>query len=124
MQHCRGLRAMTREGKDEDAGGQGATGATGRGSGIQGTEAAWGGGGQLLGAARGRAEGGGCPWTSSRAPLLQPEAGAHTVPEGSPVPLRLAVIATSDPERHGGSRDTEESCRLNLGMATICPSQG
>ena len=39
---------MTREGEDEDAGGQGAAGATGRGPGIQGTEAAWEGGGHLL----------------------------------------------------------------------------
>ena len=71
-QHCHVLRAMTQEDKDEDAGGQGAAGATGRGPGIQkqpGEEGAT-----------------CCPRMSSRALLSQPEAGANAIPKGSPVP--------------------------------------
>ena len=87
---------MTREGKDEGAGGQGAAGATGRGPGIQGTEAAWGGGGHLL------------PTDVQQGSTLSAEAGANTIPKGSPVPSPPAVTATSDPERLGKSRDTQE----------------
>lgn len=70
----------------------------------------------------GRREGAahGCPAGLRSRSQRQGHTPSQRVPQS---PLRLAVTATSDPERLGGSRDTEESCHLNLGTATICPSQ-